>query len=399
MATTVKDPQAELAKILAMAEKKFGKGVLHKASEAVPVNRLPFLQPNLNRATEGGPAFGRFMGMSGDPNSGKSLVALQLIAQAQQLPRSAEVVLIPRIAYHSALADETFLADNIRANHATMAQRLSDQLDWFRETFPNGADAVYYNVEGQFDPTWARRTGIDLDRLVIFQSTTIEEIVEVMQNLYQHVPLHVVDSTSSASSLLSQKQEVGKSLIGVDARQWKVCLRDSMPSFDIQRNMAILVHQLSTNIKTGGQVEQSTRYMRFISRLTLMFRHAKFLYEKDGVLVEDKSEGLDKGSLAGIAEADGRQIVAKVEKSTTCRPFRIADMQWHYKRSNFVGLHDLAASGIYYGIIRKSGSWYRVADEEANVGQGLKAVYARLADDADLRDRISNIMLDFTDEM
>src|SRR6185436_6450123 len=55
------------AKLAAIA-KKYGRGVMHKASESVPVNRIPFLQPNLNRATEGGVPFGRFTAMSGDPN-------------------------------------------------------------------------------------------------------------------------------------------------------------------------------------------------------------------------------------------------------------------------------------------------------------------------------------------
>ena len=143
------------------------------------------------------------------------------------------------------------------------------------QTFPNGADAVFYNIEQAFDPLWAKKIGVDVDRLTIFESTTIEEVVEMMQNLYAHVPLHILDSTSSASSLLSQKQEVGKSLYAVNARQWKVCLSDSMPSFDPRRNMAIMIHQLSTNMKTGGSIPVSTRYMGFITRLALRFSHGE----------------------------------------------------------------------------------------------------------------------------
>jgi RecA/RadA recombinase len=398
MASALKDPQAELAKILAGAERKYGKGSIHKADESVPFNRLPFVEHNLNYATEGGPAFGRFMALAGEPGSGKTRIALELIAQAQQLPLSAEVILIPRIVYHSSHSDDYSLSDAHRTRHMTMATQLSEQLDWIRNNFPNGADAVYYNAEQQFDPLWAKKIGIDLKRLTIFESTTIEEIVEMMQNLYEHVPLHIVDSTSSGSSLLSQKHDVGKSLMGVDARQWKVCLKDSMPSFDPQRNMGIMIHQLSTNMKTGGLQSQSTQYMRFISRLTLMFRHGQFLWNKDGVLREDKPAGIDEQAMAGIAEADGRIVLAKVDKSTVCRGFRTAALQWHYRKAKFLPIHELASAGLYFGFIIQKKSWFSVPGEINSIGQGLKAVYARLAEDEELRDRIVCRLLDYTDE-
>lgn len=397
MPVKTQDPQAELDKILAAAAKRWGKYSIHKASESVPINRIPFVQPKLNWATEGGPAFGRFMGMAGDPGSGKTRIALELIAMAQQLPHSAEASLIPRITYHSARADDTSLTDPLRTRNLRKAELLDDELNWLRREFPHGAEAVYYNAEMQFDKVWAKKIGVDIDRLTIFESTTIEEIVEMMQNLYQHVPIHVVDSTSNASSLLSQKQEVGKSLMGVDARQWKVCLRDSMTSWDRSRNMAIMIHQLSTNLRTGGQQPQSTQYMKFISRLTLMFRHGKFLYLKDGVLSDKKPVGIDDMPIED-AVAQGRQVFAKVDKSTICRPFREAGMQWHYNKASFVTVDDLAAQALYYGIIQRSGTWFAIPGEAENLGQSLAGVYARIADDEDLRDRITTRMLDFTAE-
>lgn len=394
----VKDPQAELDKILAAAAKKFGEGTVHRASESVPINRVPFVQPKLNWATEGGPAFGRFMGMAGDPGSGKTRIALELIAMAQQLPQSAEYSLIPRIAYHSALADDTSLSDAHRMRHLRKAELLDDELNWLRQEFPHGANAVYYNAEMQFDKIWAKKIGVDTDRLTIFESTTIEEIVEMMQNLYEHVPIHVVDSTSNASSLLSQKQDVGKSLMGVDARQWKVCLRDSMVSWDRARNMGIMIHQLSTNLRTGGMQAQSTSYMRFISRLTLMFRHGKHLYkDKNGILTEDKPIGHDKLPVEG-AVSQGREVFAKVDKSTICRPFREAGMQWNYNKASFVTIDELASQALYCGIIQRSGTWFVIPGEDNNLGQNLAGVYARITDDEELRHRIISRALDFTHE-
>jgi hypothetical protein len=53
---------------------------------------------------------------------------------------------------------------------------------------------------------------------------------------------------------------------------------------------------------------------------------------------------------------------------------------------------------LFFGILVKNGSWFKVDGEEKNLGQGLKSVYARLADDEDLRNRITSRLLDFTDE-
>lgn len=394
-----KNAQAELEALRMAVIKKFGEGAMHKASESAPVNRLPFLQPNLNRATNGGVGFGRFAAFSGDPGSGKSRIAFELIAQAQQLPASAERVLLPRIAYHTALSNDTSLGDIHRARHEAEAGLLSDQVDWFRREFPDGCDGLYYNAEMQFDPIWAAKIGVDIDRLEIMESVTIEEICEIMGGFYPHIPLHVVDSTSNASSLLEQKQEVGKSAgYAVDARQWKSSLRGSMTSWDRERNMGIMIHQMSTNMKTGGQQMQSTQYMNFISRMTILFRHARFLYKKDGVLTEAKADGADKASMSGQVEADGREIIARVTKSTTCRPFMNAGLQWDYDRSNFVVMHELFSAGVYGGIIVGGGpgGWWRVAGEDKNIGQGAKAVYARLADDEELRARINNDLMDST---
>lgn len=405
-ATAVKDPTAALAKTHAALEKKLGKGSIHKASESVPVNHLPFLEPNLNYATMGGAPFGRFAALYGDESTGKTRVAYELIAQLHDLPRSAEVVLEPRIAYHTAFADDTNLDDKIRSRHAEVVVRLIEELDWIRRTFPDGAEAVYYNAEQQFDSIYAAKIGIDLDRLLIVESTTIEDIGSALEAYYGHYAMHVVDSTSSASSLLSQKQDPGKSLMGTDARVWKTVIRDSLAvgGWDIERNLGVLIHQMSTNIKTGGAQAASTRYLRHTSSCSIKFTRGKFLWNRDGVLKEDKAEGADEASMAGIAEPDGIEVYAKIEKSRTCRPFRVGGLQFDFKKLHFTTMHDLANAGLYFaakgvpGMINKSGSWYKVDGEDENIGQGLKTVYTRLSDDEELRQRITNRLLDFTDE-
>ncbi len=397
MATKTK--QQELDEILGAIAKKYGDGFIHKASESVPVNRIPFLEPNLNDATEGGAPWGRWMALYGQTNSGKSRIAFEIIAQAQQLPRSAEVTLIPRIAYHSALADEGRLSDAHRHKHMVVAGRLNDELDWIRASFPNGADAVYYNAEAQFDPLWAAKIGIDLDRLRIVESMTIEEIMEAAGNLYPHIPLHVIDSTSSTSSLGSQSKAVGKNPgYGDGARMWKQTLINAQASWDREHNMGIMIHQMSTDPRTSASKAVATNYMTFISRLSMRFSYGRFLYRKDGVLKDAKGAGIEDGRPPA---ADGREVFAKVEKSSVGRPFLEAGMQWDYGKSKFVEVNDLAMAAINKGLIAGGGpgGWYKMAGEEKNFGQGLKAVYELLASDEELRARLTCMLLDHTAEV
>lgn len=387
---TAPDPVAELNKTLAALEKRVGKGTLHWASESQPVFHLPFLNPHLNYATEGGAPWDRFVALYGDESTGKTLCGLELVAVAQDLPHSAEVALMPRIKYHRDLG------------HDELAQRLSDELEWIEAMFPDGAMCCWHDIEGQFDPLRAQKVGVDTDKLLMDESQVIEDICGTLGSLFSHINLHVLDSTSNATSLLSLKQDPGKSLMGTDARVWKFALRDTETFFGTKNsgipNMVVFIHQMSTNMRTGGAQAVAGRFLRHTSSCSVKFSRGKFLWRKDGVLVEDKATGADDASMAGRAVPNGLEIYAQIEKSRTCRPFRIGSLQFDLDKLSYQPIHELAASGLYYGILVKSGTWYSVAGEENNIGQGLKTVYARLADDEELRDRIMCRLLDFTDE-
>lgn len=397
MATKL-SPADDMSKKLAALEKKLGKGILHKAATSVPVNRLPFMEPNLNRATWGGAPWGRTTALYGDESTGKSRIALELIKQAQDLPGSLEVAINPRIAYHIRQTDNTDLADKIRRNHQLLVKMLTDELAWTKLNFPNGADAVYYNVEQQFDKLYAKKIGIDNDRLMICDTTVIEEICEVLQNFFSDYPIHIVDSTSYASSNLLLKEEVGKQLRAPDARQWKVGLKQAK-AFFTPMNMLILIHQMSVNQTTGGSQPLSSKFLKHESSLSIRFTKGSFLYyDQYGVLVDEKPAGAAEKALAGI-EASGIQVFATVEKSRTCRPRLSAGLQWDFKKLSYNSIHEVASSGIHFGFIEKKGSWFAVPGEGKNIGQGLKTVYARLEDDIELFESIIARQMDYSDEL
>jgi RecA/RadA recombinase len=384
------DPRAKLATEIAKVEAKIGKGMIHRASDDPPVYHLPFNNPHLNYATQGGVPWNRFVALYGDESTGKTLAALELVANAQALPASAERLIVPRIKYHRAHGDIIVVA------------RLEEELEWIKDHFPDGAECLWHDIEGQLDKERAAQLGVDTDRLYISESNVIEDIGVVLPFGYVNYHLQVLDSTSAATSNLSLKQEPGKSLVGTDARQWKAVIRDSKAYFGPAKNggipnMVIMIHQMSTNVRTGGGQPMSTRFLRHESSCSMRFTRGKFLYLKDGVLREDKPEGADERSMAGMVEPDGLEVYAKVEKSRTSRPFLVGSMQFDYKTLRYTHIHELATSGLYYNMIVKNGTWYSYVDEDGELqkmGQGLKMVYQHLAGDQDLQDRIYARLMD-----
>lgn len=386
------DPIAMLAREIASLEKEIGPGKFHPASEEPPVRRLPFRNPHMNYATQGGAPWDRVVALYGDESTGKSLCAFELVAMAQDLPDSAEVILWPRIQYHREMG------------HIITAERLSEELEWTKETFPDGALCAWHDPEGQFDKVRAHDLGVDLDALYIGESMVIEEYGYILPFGYRNFNLQVIDSTSAASSNLQLKEEPGKSLIGVDARQWKSVLKNCQVYFGPlnngvgMTNMLVMIHQMGTHVKTGGSKPVAARFLKHTSSLSIKFSRGAFLWDKGGgVMTDGKVEGSDKNSMAGRAEPNGVEVFAQVEKSRTCRPFRIGSMHFDFRTVQYSHIAELASSGIYHGLIKKSGSYYRIEGDEKSM-QGLAKVYQRLREDDALCKQILCRLLDFEDD-
>lgn len=395
MAVTT-DPRAQLEAELAALEKKLGKGTVHRASEMPAVYHLPFRNPHMNYATEGGAPWNRFISLYGDESTGKTLCALELTLMGQQLPWSAERLLWPRIQHHRA------------HGHDLVVARLEDELEWIKDTFPEGAETFWIDAEAQFDKTRAAKLGLDVDRVMLAETNIIEDIGMAFAFGFRHYPITVVDSTSNAISNLRSAHDPGKSLVGTEARQWKYILLDAETHFGPTKNgtgipnLCVLIHQMSTNMKTGGSSPASSKFMRFTSSCSVRFSRGPYLWRKEGVLVESKPTGADDSSMAGMAEADGVQVYVKIEKSRTCRPMRSGAMQFDYKTLQYDDIAELASSGLYFGIIYQKASWFSLVDDQGElhkIGQGLKTVYARLREDEELRQRIYARLMDYTHEI
>lgn len=390
MPTTAVDPRVALEKTLSDIEKTLSlPGAIHPASLSPAVYHLAFRNPHLNRATEGGFPWNRWGSLMGEESTGKSLALYELYAMAQALPDSMDDLLAKRISYHHGLG------------HEEIVNRLTTEREWIHDQFPDGAECAHYDIEAQFDPIRAQNVGIDTDRLYLVEMNVIEDVTYTLGSLFPHFHIHGLDSTSEATSMLKLKNEPGKADYGSDAKAWKEGIKHAGSYFGPLKNttgipnMVVMIHQMAMNNRTGGSQPAVGKFIKFKSSCSIKFSRGAFLWDIGGALKTTKVDGADKAAMAGMAEPDGSEVFAKIEKSRTCRPFRTAGMQFDFRKLQHVIVHELASSGLYYGIITLKGSWYSV--DGKSVGQGLKGLYAHLATDEDLRDRIICRLLDTTD--
>jgi RecA/RadA recombinase len=117
-----------------------------------------------------------------------------------------------------------------------------------------GLLAAYYNIEKQYDPVFAgEKLGVDIDDLTVVEGASIEEVGDKMESLFGVVHLHVIDSCSIAVSEDELNADIRDWRPGIAARAWGKVFRRLNERFDHTENTVIMVDQVRTNFKTGGE--------------------------------------------------------------------------------------------------------------------------------------------------
>lgn len=196
----------EKEKALEMAlnqiEKQFGKGSVMKLGqdnhrfqvEAIPTGAL-----SLDLALGiGGVPRGRIVEIFGPESSGKTTVALHIIAEAQK----------------------------------------------------KGGIAAFIDAEHALDPTYAKALGVDVDELLISQPDTGEQALEIAEMLVRSGALDVVviDSVAALVPRMELEGEMGDAHVGLQARLMSQALRKLAGTISKSRTTAIFINQLREKI-------------------------------------------------------------------------------------------------------------------------------------------------------
>lgn len=203
MATDTSDPKRMKALEMALGniEKQFGKGSVVRLGESrrMNVDAVSTGSIALDIAIGvGGVPRGRITEIYGSESSGKTTIALQIIAQAQK----------------------------------------------------NNGICAYVDVEHSIDPEYARALGVDVDNLFISQPTTGEEALDIMDALIRSSAIDVIvlDSVAALVPKAELEGDMGDSHVGLHARLMSQALRKVAGSINRTNTAAIFINQIRQKI-------------------------------------------------------------------------------------------------------------------------------------------------------
>lgn len=286
--------------------KAYGADAVHAAADTPPVARVPTGSLELDVVTNGGIPIGRWTHMYGGFSSAKSLTCWKIIAECQRM----------------------------------------------------GMDVAYYNVEKQFDAGWTERHGVDIQKLLVVEGSTIEGVGKSLEALMGSVHVHVIDSIAQAVSIDELDSKVEEWRPGISSRAWGKVLRRANDRFDERENIMICVNQVAGAFGSGAEEPKTGKAVEYLSSLSLHFKRSSWLFlGKDGVLSKTNPAG---DSLSGDKEPDGIEFAVRVAKSRVGPPLRSARLRLNFRTGEFDEIWALAKAAAYYGVVEKGATgWYK----------------------------------------
>ncbi len=221
---------------LGQIEKQFGKGSIMRMGDAVAMKieavSTGALALDLALGIGGLPR-GRITEIYGPESSGKSTLAMHVVAEAQR----------------------------------------------------NGGTCAYIDAEHAMDPIYASALGVDVDRLFISQPDTGEQALEIVDMLVRSgaVDVVVIDSVAALTPKAEIEGEMGDTFVGLQARLMSQALRKLTGSINRTNTVVIFINQLREKIGVMFGSPETTpggRALKFYSSVRLDIRRIESI--KDG---------------------------------------------------------------------------------------------------------------------
>ncbi|MBW3644186.1 MAG: recombinase RecA [Actinobacteria bacterium] len=152
----------------------------------------------------------------------------------------------------------------------------------------NGGICAYIDAEHAMDPVYARAIGVDVDELLISQPDTGEQALEIVDVLIRSGALDVVviDSVAALTPRAEIEGEMGDAHVGLQARLMSQALRKLTANLNKSHTICIFINQLREKIGVMFGSPETTpggRALKFYSSVRLDIRRIEAI--KDGVEV------------------------------------------------------------------------------------------------------------------
>ena len=227
------DKKKALETALSQIEKQFGKGAVMKLGQNTGMNVEAISTGSLSLDLAlgiGGVPRGRIVEIYGPESSGKTTIALHIIAEAQKA----------------------------------------------------GGEAAFIDVEHALDPVYAAKLGIDIDSLLVSQPDTGEQALEIAEALVRSgaIDVVVVDSVAALVPKAEIEGEMGDSHVGLQARLMSQALRKLAGAISKSNCCAIFINQLREKVGVmygNPEVTSGGRALKYYSTVRIDIRRIETL--------------------------------------------------------------------------------------------------------------------------
>src|SRR5690554_558873 len=157
------------------------------------------------------------------------------------------------------------------------------------EAQKDGGIAAFIDAEHALDPSYAKRLGVDIENLIISQPDTGEQALEITEALVRSgaVDIVVVDSVAALVPKAEIEGEMGDSHMGLQARLMSQALRKLAGSINKSNTTVIFINQLREKIGVMfGNPETTTggRALKFYASVRLDVRRVETIKQGDVIL-------------------------------------------------------------------------------------------------------------------